>query len=146
MKRKQAIANLVAAVTALLIAIWFVHMYSQYVWIRLQFEVEAPELTHACAMLLAHSLLTLFLPLLILLAGVIMIVTRMETGMSIVCQSGWVLALALMCFTIVAWEVSFIPASVPLGERSTIVPSSGVETGSRSGKENGTSLIIKKAK
>jgi hypothetical protein len=100
---------MVGAVAALLIASWFVHSYTQLVCVRLRLEIESPALPRACTMLRDYSLFTLLLPLLIIIAGVIMILAQMETGMTIVCQSGWLLAIALICFAIVAWEVPFIP-------------------------------------
>lgn len=109
MTRRKAIADLVGAVAALLIAIWFVHAYSHFVGLRIELEVDTPSLPPACEMLRDYSLFTLVLPLLVAVLGIIMIVTKMDTGMSIVCQSGWLLALTLICLAIVAWEVPFIP-------------------------------------
>lgn len=114
MKPKLAIVQLIASVIALLIASWFVHAYSQYAELRIRYDANEPELTNATLLLWNYSLFALVLPLLVAVAGVVTIAKNMELGTSIVCHSGWLLAMALICFTIVAWNVNFIPQFGPL--------------------------------
>ena len=49
------------------------------------------------------------IPLVVIGVGSIMIATKRQTGVVIVCQLAWLVALGLICITLVAWQVSFIP-------------------------------------
>jgi len=60
-------------------------------------------------MLRDYSLVLLVLPVVAAVVGATMILSKSETGLRIVCQLGWLVAILLICFGILAWEVSWIP-------------------------------------
>ena len=112
MIRRVAAVQLVGALSALLIAAWFVYSYSFYV--NRQLEEEDALLSSACIFLRDYSVYAFSLPFPIFIAGTVFVLRRMETSFCIACQLAWVLALALICLSLVWWQVPFIPMLGPL--------------------------------
>lgn len=114
MERNKFVVDVVGATIAMLIAAGFVHVYSGYANILIKFSDDHLLLTPACVFLRDYSHVGLFLPLIVMVLGSVMIVKKSPTGVAIVCQCGWLLTLGLICFTLVAWQISLIPMMGPL--------------------------------
>jgi len=114
MERNKLVVDVAGATIALLIAIGFVYMYSAFTDTRAELELDSVYFSPACIMLRDSSHVGPCLPLIVIVLGSVMIVKKSPTGVAIVCQCGWLLAFGLVCFTLVAWQISFIPLLGPL--------------------------------
>jgi hypothetical protein len=110
MNRNLHFIKLGCGTAALLIAVIFMHLYSLFVNGQIELNAENSIITPACESLRDYSLWLLILPFGALVLGIIAIASERPLTAAIICELAWLLTLGLICFTILSWQISLIPA------------------------------------
>lgn len=112
----KAIIQLGGAVASLVIASFFVRIYSFAAesWLlllrhRLYLPREDTGLSLACVWMRNYWWVILLCAGAAGVAGGFAIVRRAEITLSLVCEIAWVLALALICATLAYWQLNLLP-------------------------------------
>lgn len=127
MNRWNASIRLVAVVAALGVTALFVRYYGQTSYVNLKWyyctTMPKPGVTFfdreinlpvQCEFLLTWSPYFILLPILVGVIGVAAIICRRELLFTVVLETGWLVIITLICFTVFIWAVPWTPGTVSL--------------------------------
>ncbi len=103
---KTGAVDMSFAVCAQAVAVWFLWAYSRVVVLRLPDDVY---LATVHKIFIGNWYLALIAPVFTAVLSASLLWMNRTTGLRILCQLSWLLALSLVCFVIVAWEFAYLP-------------------------------------
>ena len=99
----------IGATLAILVAVWFSMTYSHFAALRIRLDLEEPRLPRVCVMLSDYSEIGLLMPVAVIAIGSVASYRRQQIIVTAICQTAWVLAIAIICLVIIAWRIASIP-------------------------------------
>ena len=109
MNTRIATVRLSGAVALALAASLFGVCYSAHYRVRMEVVHDAYAIPHLCQFMNSFGWLTLVLPVLALLVGILTLRMRWSVGFEIVLVASTVLAASMVLLCLVAWQIASIP-------------------------------------
>ena len=110
MNHRNAAIDLLSAAGSQILAVAFLHAYHKVLVLRLTFVGQKVQLAALqLELLVSNWYVTAAIPVVTLCAGWVLMRRNRQVWLQALCQLGWLIALALICFAILASEIAYIP-------------------------------------